>query len=102
MVAEFAARRDLIVTGLNAITGVKCGPVEGAFYVFPDASAFGRSAEVAKLLLQECGAAMIPGSAFGGDCDGHLRLSSAASREKLKRGLEAMRAVLESQPVLGE
>ena len=36
MVAEFAARRDLVVDGLNALPGVSCLSPRGAFYVFPN------------------------------------------------------------------
>ena len=95
MVTEFKARRDLVVAGLNAIPGVKCPQVEGAFYAFPDVSAYGPGEEVGKVLLQEGGVALVPGSAFGASCANHLRLSFAASRETLERALEAMGRVLE-------
>lgn len=94
MVTEFKARRDLIVQGLNSIPGVKCPPVEGAFYAFPDMSTYGPGDEVGKALLQQGGVALIPGSAFGASCGNHLRLSFAASRETLERALEATAAVL--------
>lgn len=94
MVTEFKARRDLVVQGLNAIPGVKCPPVEGAFYAFPDVSAYGPGDEVGKVLLQEGGVALVPGSAFGASCENHLRLSFAASRETLECALEATAAVL--------
>lgn len=94
MVAEFKARRDLVVQGLNAIPGVKCPPVEGAFYAFPDVSAYGPGDEVGKRLLQEGGVALVPGSAFGASCGNHLRLSFAASRDTLERALETTAAVL--------
>ena len=38
MVAEFAARRDLVVAGLNALPGVSCRTPRGAFYAFPNVS----------------------------------------------------------------
>jgi len=95
MVAEFKVRRDLVVKGLNEIPGVRCSTVEGAFYALPDVSAFGGSTEVAKTLLQKGGVATVPGVSFGACCDGHLRLSFAASREKLKLALTAMRSVLQ-------
>ncbi len=94
MVAEFRARRDLVVQGLNAIPGVKCPPIEGAFYAFPDVSAYGTGTEVGQRLLQEAGVAVVPGVAFGASFANHVRLSFAASRETLERALEAMRAAL--------
>ncbi len=94
MVAEFKARRDLVVQGLNAIPGVKCSQIEGAFYAFPDVSAYGTGEEVGKILLRDGGVALVPGSAFGESCGNHLRLSFAASRETLERALGAMKAVL--------
>lgn len=97
MVAEFGARRDLVVQGLNAIPGVKCSQIEGAFYAFPDVSAYGTGEEVGKVLLRDGGVALVPGSAFGESCGNHLRLSFAASRETLERALDAMKAVLTGQ-----
>lgn len=94
MVAEFRVRRDLVVQGLNAIPGVKCPQVEGAFYAFPDVSAFGTGDEVGKFLLEEGGVALVPGVAFGASFGNHLRLSFAASRETLERALDAMGTVL--------
>ena len=62
MVAEFKRRRDLIVAGLNELPGVTCRSPRGAFYVFPNVSALGRpSAEVAGLLLNEAGVAVLGG-----------------------------------------
>src|SRR5882672_349642 len=74
MVVEFKARRDLIVDGLNAIRGIECRRPTGAFYVFPDISGIGLSgADLAERLLHEAGVCVLPGSAFGGLGDGHIR-----------------------------
>lgn len=72
---EFAARRDDVVTALNAIPGVTCPCPQGAFYAFPDISvAFGKShrgtmiandVEFCAALLEAKGVACVPGSAFG-------------------------------------
>ncbi|MBC7099019.1 pyridoxal phosphate-dependent aminotransferase [Candidatus Bipolaricaulota bacterium] len=94
MRAEYLARRDLVVEGLNAIPGVECLPPEGAFYAFPDVSAFfgGDSLALANYLLEEAHVAAVPGRAFGRD--GHLRLSFSCSREELRKGIERLRAAL--------
>ncbi len=90
MVAEYEARRDLLVPALAALPGVLCGKPPGAFYAFPDVSAHfhpGRegSAALAEWLLEEGGVAVVPGAAFG--ADRHLRISFAASRAELQRGV---------------
>jgi aspartate aminotransferase len=86
MVREFRARRDLVVRRLRAIPGVSLVPPEGAFYAFPK-FAWDRSAtEIARALLGR-GVITTPGDAFGSLGAGHLRLSFAASRANLERGL---------------
>jgi aspartate aminotransferase len=95
-VTVYQERRDVIVDGLNAIPGLRCQKPAGAFYVFPNIRAFGMaSEELARLLLEEGGVALLPGTAFGDYGEGYLRLSYANSMENIKRGLERMRVVLE-------
>jgi aspartate aminotransferase len=89
MRAEFIARRALIVEGLNAIPGVTCVMPHGAFYAFPNVSAFSRtSAEVADHLLYDAGVCGLAGTSFGRYGEGYLRFSYANSRENLQRALE--------------
>jgi aspartate/methionine/tyrosine aminotransferase len=86
---EFIARRKLIVDGLNAIDGVSCVMPHGAFYAFPNVSAFGRSsAEVADHLLYDAGVCGLAGTSFGKHGEGYLRFSYANSRENIARALE--------------
>lgn len=99
MVAEYHARRDLFVAGLNALPGVHCRVPEGAFYVFPNiAGLLGRSyrgkilsssMQVSELLLEDYKLAAMPGSAFG--AEGFLRLSFVTSRENIARGLARLK-----------
>jgi aspartate aminotransferase len=85
----FHRRRDLVVAGLNAIPGLTCSTPAGAFYVFPNISATGRtSAEFANGLLQEQGVATIAGTSFGGHGEGYIRLSTANSDENLSRAID--------------
>jgi aminotransferase len=94
MVEAYQRRRDLLVDGLNRIPGVRCLSPQGAFYAFPDIRAFGRSsADIAGLLL-ESGVAVLPGTAFGAQGEGFLRLVFANSVETLERALERMPVVL--------
>ena len=95
MVVEFRARRDLIVNGLNAIPGIECLTPTGAFYVFPNIAGTGLTgAELAERLLHEAGVCVLPGSAFGGFGDDHIRISYANSQENLLEALRRIRAMV--------
>jgi aspartate aminotransferase len=95
MLAEFRARRDLIVAGLNELPGVDCITPKGAFYAFPRITVTGYAADVlADLLLEEAGVACLAGTAFGQYGEGHLRFSYANSRENIARALEHMDQIL--------
>jgi aspartate/methionine/tyrosine aminotransferase len=85
----------VIVAGLNALPGVSCQQPQGAFYVFPNVKAHGKSsAELAHLLLEEAGVALLPGTAFGEYGEGYLRLSYANSVRNIETALERMHEVL--------
>jgi len=88
MVAEFAARRELVVEGLTRIPGLRCPRPAGAFYVFPDVSGTGLDgASFAERLLDEAGVCVLPGTAFGERARTHVRLSYAASQSDLEEAL---------------
>jgi aspartate aminotransferase len=96
MLAEFRARRDLVVEGLDALPGVTCRVPHGAFYAFPNVAGVPLSADVlAERLLDEAGVALLSGTAFGAAGENHLRLSYATSRERLAEGLARMARFLE-------
>jgi aspartate/methionine/tyrosine aminotransferase len=95
VVAEYKRRRDALVAGLNAIPGVRCRMPQGAFYVFPNVSAFGRSSNwLAEYLLEETGVAVLPGTSFGKNGEGYLRLCFANSLENILEALERMKPAL--------
>lgn len=95
MVAEFRRRRDAVVEGLNSLPGVRCTLPAGAFYVFPNITGTGRSAEtLARELLEQAGVAALAGTAFGRFGEGYLRLSFANSMENLLEAIERMRRYL--------
>ena len=88
MVEEFRARRDVMVEGLNAIPGITCTKPHGAFYVFPNIRGTGvKSAELARLMLEQAGVACLSGTAFGVHGEGHLRFSYANSLENIRTAL---------------
>ena len=97
----FQARRDLVVAGLNANTGLDCLTPEGAFYVFPSCqrllgktSAAGMrldsDEDFVMALLEETGVALVHGAAFG--LPGHFRLSYAASNAELEEAIRRIQA----------
>jgi aspartate/methionine/tyrosine aminotransferase len=95
VVDEFRCRRDLIVAGLNAMAGIRCPMPRGAFYAFPNVEALCRPVtELADYLLEEAGVAVLPGTAFGRNGEGYLRLSYANSMENIQRALDRMAAAL--------
>lgn len=95
MMAEFKARRDLIVDGLNKIPGFKCLKPKGAFYVFPNITGTGmKSKELEEHLLEKAGVAGLSGTSFGKYGEGYLRFSYANSQENLKKALAKIAEVL--------
>jgi aspartate aminotransferase len=95
MVAEFHARRDLIVDGLNKISGISCQTPRGAFYVFPRITDLGLPAsELQERLMHEAGVAVLPGTAFGSYGEGYLRLSYANSADNLRAAVAAIDALV--------
>lgn len=93
-------RRRLTMVGMLAdIEGIRCIEPQGAFYTFPDLSAFlGRrftsTLDLAAWILDEAGVAIVPGEAFG--APGYARLSYALADADLVRGIERLGAALRS------
>lgn len=99
MTAEFKKRRDMMLKLLREIPGLKMATPPGAFYIFPDVTAYlgksfngkviENSDDLALYLLAEGHVATVAGSAFG--LEGYIRLSYAASEEKLRQAVENMK-----------
>ena len=91
-------RRAWLIPAINGIDGLCCAHPDGAFYIFPDVSAFfGRggvrdSQTFTNYLLDEAQVAVIPGSAFGSD--DHVRISYATSMERLQEGVRRIESAL--------
>ena len=101
MVDEFKKRHDYLVAELNSIRHVECIESHGTFYSFPNIQAFidsrddlNNDVDVANLLLEEVGVALVPGSAFG--AEGYMRISFATSMENLEKAVTRIRQVFES------
>ncbi|MDT3425980.1 aminotransferase [Paenibacillus forsythiae] len=97
MKAAFGARRSLLVEGLNAI-GLPCHIPDGAFYAFPSVAGTGLTSEQFALrLLSEAGVAVVPGSVFGPEGEGHIRCSYAASSGQLAEALRRIGRFMEAE-----
>lgn len=103
MTAAFKERRDYFIQALGEIPGLKITNPDGAFYAFPDISAFfGKSFEgnqinnaddMAMYLLNTAHVTGVTGSAFGDDnC---IRFSFAASMDSLKKAADRIKKALE-------
>jgi aspartate aminotransferase len=102
MVDEFKIRRKLILDLIGEIDGFKANEPEGAFYVFPDVSAyFGKTikgktihnaSDMSLFLLEEALVATVTGEAFGNpNC---IRISYAASQDNIKEAIKRIKEAL--------
>lgn len=105
MKKAFKERRDYVVDRLNGISGIRCFKPGGAFYAFPDISAYlgkktpggkviDSSTELCMYLLEDVGVAAVPGDAFG-EPNG-LRISYATSKEQLAEAIDRMERCFKS------
>ncbi|TCK71620.1 pyridoxal phosphate-dependent aminotransferase [Acidipila rosea] len=91
---EYRERRDLLVTGLNAL-GLECEMPQGAFYAFPRVEKISKdSRKAAATLLEKAHVATIPGVVFGAQGESHVRFGYAVSMEAIESGLAALRRFL--------
>jgi aspartate aminotransferase len=99
MRVEFDKRRKVMVARLREIPGVKCVEPKGAFYAFPDLSAFigrktaegktiGNDTDLCGYLIEAAKVAVVPGSAF--HAPGYVRLSYATSMKNVEEGIKRM------------
>jgi aspartate aminotransferase len=94
MLAEYAKRRERMVSALNAIEGIDCVTPDGAFYAFADVSALypksgaKGSAEFARLLLERARVVAVPGCAFGDDR--FIRFSFATNLDAIDEGMRRL------------
>jgi aspartate aminotransferase len=102
MVEAFKKRRDLVLDLMKEIPGLKTNVPHGAFYVYPEISAyFGKKykdftikngTDLSMFLLDEAHVALVPGAAFGEDK--YIRFSYATSEDNLKEALKRMKEAL--------
>ncbi|MBK7453088.1 MAG: pyridoxal phosphate-dependent aminotransferase [Anaerolineales bacterium] len=89
MRAGYARRRDLVIRLSHELEceKVKVIPPQGAFYFFLDLRALKMSSvEMCEKILDEVGVGLVPGSAFGEEGEGFIRMTIAASDEDVEAG----------------
>ncbi len=98
MKEEFKKRRDYIYNEFLKIEGVSVAKPEGAFYIFPNISAYidgekiKNDIEFTTYLLEEAKVAVVPGSAFGKE--GYIRMSYATSMDNIIEGMNRIKDAL--------
>ncbi len=98
MLKAFKLRHDKVVDSLNKIKGVHCIKGDGTFYAFADFSGFMQrfagihnDVELAEMIIEKTGVALVPGSAFGNE--GYMRLSFATSDANLDEAIKRLAAL---------
>ena len=94
MRSEYARRGRFLANAFNSM-GLRCFQPKGAFYVFPSVENTGLGGEeFANRLLQSQKVAVVPGSAFGGAGDCHVRCSYATSMAQLSEAIDRISAFM--------
>lgn len=89
MVWDYEMRRDYLVDAVNAIPGISCKKPEGAFYLWVNIRQLGiTDEEFSERLLRETHVAVVPGSVFGNQGKGYIRISYASSLAQLKEAVK--------------
>lgn len=89
---DWEKRCEWVSSELNNIKGVSCHQPEGGFYAWADVSGIeATSLEIAETLLREHHVAVVPGSAFGQNGEGYIRITCVKSWEDLKEGMQRIR-----------
>jgi len=94
---DYCERRAVALAGIESIPGIKCNRPKGAFYLFPDISAFGMdSVTFCNRLLDEAKVVCVPGSAFGECGEGFMRVAYTRDKEQLNEAFERMKNFCEN------
>jgi aspartate/methionine/tyrosine aminotransferase len=95
MVKKYEEKRNYTLDRWTEIPKVEITKPEGAFYLFPDLSAYGKtSSQLAKYFLEEARVAITPGHLFGNEGKGHIRNAYAQSMGDLEEGLDRIKTAL--------
>ena len=101
---EYCAKRQIVLDELDGCTALRLIEPQGAFYAFVDVRACGMDCDrFSRMLLDEEHVAVVPGTAFGSEGAGFVRLSYAGDGRELREGVRRMRVFAERHvnPALG-
>lgn len=89
---EYLTRRNMMVDLINHIPGLSCLTPSGAFYIFANISKLKISShDYSEKLLRDFQVVVIPGSAFGENGEGFVRISYASDQQLLVEAVERIR-----------
>ena len=92
MYEEYESRRDLVVEGINSISGLSCVVPGGAFYVFVNIQKIGMtSEEFCDYILEDSGVAMLPGTSFGQFGEGFVRICYAVGKNDINDAIQRIK-----------
>lgn len=104
MVEIFKKRRDLVLSKLDEIKGIKANEPDGAFYIFADVrNLFGKKykdkticsgTDLCFYLLEEARVSLVPGAAFGDD--NYIRISYATSEQLLEKAMLQIKKAMDN------
>jgi len=95
MKAEYRRRRDYMYEAINKIPKLSCLKPEGAFYIFMNIKETGlTSQQFSDYILDKADVALVPGTEFGTEGEGYVRISYANSMENLKEAIRRIEAAV--------
>ena len=97
MFTAYNERRNVLIEGINKIKALSCHAPEGTFYAFVNIEETGMTAEeLSMYLLEEYKVVTVPGTAFGQQGEGYIRLSFATSLEDIEEGIKRIKKGIEN------
>jgi aminotransferase len=96
MLDEYSRRRRTILKLMREIPRIECAEPQGAFYLFPDVTSYGKTDREISRGLLENGVSLTPGTPFGPGGSGHIRVSYATSMDDIVEGMKRMGNYFES------
>lgn len=87
--------RNLLVKNLNSLPGVSCLVPAGAIYAFANITKTGlTSQQFATLMLEQASVSLLPGTNFGKNGEGYIRLCYARTKETIQEGYDKMKVII--------
>ena len=96
IVERYQSQRDVMMRELSSIPGISCHAPQGTFFMFPNVSRYKISTDsMSDYLLESCNVATVPGSAFGSNGSGYIRMVFKCNSSMISLGLSRMATALE-------